>query len=103
MNRTTKDGAQERSPTAGDSSAASSSDLSTLFHYPAIGRLFEGSNTDALSQMRAQLQRTSQNLERVIRQGTKEDAERAARALRAVGATLGLLDSLETLRQQGAK
>lgn len=103
MNRTTKDGAQERSPAAGDASASSSSDLSTLFHYPAIGRLFEGSNTDALSRMRERLTRTSQNLERVIRQGTKTDAERAERALRALGATLGLLDSLENLRQQGAK
>ena len=103
MNRTTKSGAEERSPATTDSSAAPASDLSTLFHYPAIGRLFENSDTSALSQMRQRLTLTSQNLERVIRQGTKDDAERAARALRAVGATLGLLDSLENLRQQGAK
>lgn len=104
MNRTTKSGAEERSVATADSSASSSSeDLSTLFHYPAIGRLFENSDPNALAQMRQRLTLTSQNLERVIRQGTKEDAERAARALRAVGATLGLLDSLENLRQQGAK
>jgi hypothetical protein len=40
-------------------------------------------------------------LERVVRQGTREDADRAARAARAVTLTLSLLDTLEGMRREG--
>ncbi len=78
-------------------------DLSSLLHYPSLGRLFEGPDTQALEEMRARLARTNQDLERVLRQGPKEDAERAARASRAVGVTLALLDELEKLKRGGAQ
>lgn len=79
----------------------SSAELSSLLNYPSLGRLFEGSDTQALEEMRGRLTRTSQDLERVLRQGTKEDAERSARASRAVGATLALLAELDEIRRSG--
>ncbi|HVF56625.1 MAG TPA: hypothetical protein VM934_10770 [Pyrinomonadaceae bacterium] len=81
---------------AGEESPA---DLSSLLHYPSLGRLFEGADTSALEDMRARLARTNQELERVLRQGPKEDAERASRASQAVGVTLALLEELERMRR----
>ena len=76
----------------------SSADLTSLFNYPALGQLFEGADARPLEEMRARLARTRQDLERIVRQGSKEDAERAARAERAVGVTLDFLGELERLR-----
>lgn len=81
----------------------SAPDLSSVFNYPSLGHLFEGADTRALEDMRARLARTEQDLERVVRQGPKDDAERAARAARAVGVTLRFLNDLEQLRREGAK
>ena len=80
---------------------APAADLSGLFNYPSLGRLLEGADARALEEMRARLARTGQELERVVRQGTKEDAERASRAARAVTQTLSLLDQHEELRREG--
>lgn len=80
---------------------ASASDLSGLFNYPSLGRLLEGADPRALEEMRARLARTGQELERVVRQGTKEDAERASRAARAITQTLSLLDQLDAMRREG--
>ncbi|HEX5709289.1 MAG TPA: hypothetical protein VFX96_18440 [Pyrinomonadaceae bacterium] len=81
-----------------DSSAA---DLSSVFNYPALGQLFDSTDTRALEEMRARLARTGQDLERVVRQGPKEDAERASRAARAVNVTLEFLNELEKMRREG--
>ncbi|HWS86726.1 MAG TPA: hypothetical protein VN282_07165 [Pyrinomonadaceae bacterium] len=77
------------------------SDLSSVFNYPSLGQLFDAGDTRQLEEMRARLTRTGQDLERVVRQGPKEDAERAARAARAVSVTLKFLDDLERLRREG--
>jgi hypothetical protein len=76
-------------------------DLASLYHYPSLGRLFEQPSSAPLAEMRARLNRTSQDLARVVRQGSREDAERAARASRALETTLALLDDLEKLQQSG--
>jgi hypothetical protein len=52
--------------------------------------------------MRSRLTRTHQELERIIRQGTQEDAARATRAARAYTVTLALLDELEKLQRGGS-
>lgn len=80
---------------------AAAADLSSIFNYPSLGHLFDGTDTRALESMRAQLTRTGQDLERVVRQGPKEDAERAARAARAVDVTLRFLADLDQLRREG--
>ena len=77
-------------------------DLAGLFNYPSLGRLLEGGDPRVLEEMRGRLARTNQELERVIRQGTREDADRATRAARAVTLTLALLDTLDGMRREGA-
>ncbi|HYN85478.1 MAG TPA: hypothetical protein VER32_09505, partial [Pyrinomonadaceae bacterium] len=86
-------------PDEGADSAAA--DLASVFNYPSLGQLFDSTDTRALEEMRARLQRTSQDLERVVRQGPKEDAERAGRAARAVSVTLDFLNELDKMRREG--
>lgn len=81
--------------------AEDSGDLAALYNYPLMCRLLESSDTTALTEMRGRLARTTQDLERVLRQGTKDDAARAARILSAYQATFALLDELEQLRAKG--
>lgn len=90
-------GGRSERPPAEDAAA----DLSSVFNYPALGQLFDSADTRALEEMRARLARTGQDLERVVRQGPKEDAERAARAARAVAVTLEFLNELEQMRREG--
>lgn len=82
---------------------AQTADLAGLFNYPSLGRLLEGGDPRALEEMRGRLARTNQELERVVRQGSREDADRAARAAKAVALTLALLDTLEGMRREGAR
>ena len=84
------------------SSATAPADFSALFNFPSLGRLFEGTDAEPLREMRARLERTRQELERVIRQGSKEDAERASQANEAYQTTLALFDKLEEIRRQRA-
>lgn len=78
-----------------------SGDFAALYNYPLMCRLLESSDITAQTEMRGRLARTTQDLERVVRQGTKDDAARAARILRAYQATFALLDELEHLRAKG--
>ena len=91
--------------TGGDARPApgsdSPADLAEIFNYPSLGKLFDDADPRALGEMRERLTRTGQDLERVVRQGPKEDAERAARAVRAVNLTLEFLGDLEKLRREG--
>lgn len=97
----TETSAPHASPTRHATPANDADDLSTLFNYPALGSLFETPNAPALADMRARLKLTHQNTERVVRHGTKQEAERAARVALALKTMLQLLDELEA-RQRGA-
>jgi hypothetical protein len=77
-------------------SESSAEDPSAFFKFPSLGRLFQGADRTALADMRRQLTQTNQHLERVIRQGGKEDSDRAALISRAYDLTLSLLDELES-------
>jgi hypothetical protein len=90
-----------QTPGGGGGRDDAGSDLSTVFNYPSLGQLFDADDARPLEEMRARLARTSQDLERVVRQGPKDDAERAARAARAVAVTQQFLDDLERLRREG--
>ena len=91
-----------RADSGAGGAGAPAADLAGLFNYPSLGRLLEGGDPRALEEMRGRLARTNQELERVVRQGTREDADRAARAARAVTLTLSLLDTLDGMRRAGA-
>jgi hypothetical protein len=77
------------------SAAPQPDDLSAFLNFPSLSRLFQGADRVALSEIRSQLTQTSQHLERVMRQGTKEDADRAALIARSYDLTLTLLKELE--------
>jgi hypothetical protein len=96
----TSQGSDENQTPGGSSPPAEAEDLSSLYKYPSLGRLYDEPDGRALAQMRARLKGTHQELERIIRRGTKEDAERAMRASRACAATLDLLDELEQMRER---
>jgi hypothetical protein len=70
-------------------------DLAAFLKFPSLSRLFQTSEPGALESMRSQLMQTNERLERVIRQGTKEEADRAASVSRAYTLTLNLLNELE--------
>jgi len=77
-------------------------DLSAFLKFPSLSRLFQADRA-ALSEIRSQLTQTNQYLERVIRQGTKEDADRAVLISRSYDLTLTLLKELESHLGETAK
>jgi cell fate (sporulation/competence/biofilm development) regulator YlbF (YheA/YmcA/DUF963 family) len=77
-------------------------DISKILNYPALDKLFDEHNPNALAEIRGKFDKTQQDLERVIRQGSKEDAEKAGKVSRAIKITLDLLDNIEELKQQSA-
>lgn len=79
----------------GESGQPQANDLSAFLKFPSLSRLFQGPDRAALAEMRSRLMQTNQYLERVIRQGTKQDAERAMLASRSYSLTLRLLQELE--------
>ncbi len=92
----------DRAPDDAAATTGTTEDLISVFNYPALGRLFdERDGQESLNDMKAQLLKTNQQIERVIRQGSKEDAERAGRIAHAYAATLALLNELEQLRKTG--
>jgi|SRR5215831_14369853 len=77
------------------SSGQQTNDLSAFLKFPSLSRLFQGPDRTALSEIRSQLIQTNQHLERMIRQGSKEDADRAVLISRSYDLTLSLLKELE--------
>lgn len=77
---------------------SSDNDLSSLLNYPSIGRLFDGPDPNALENMRSRLSTTSRELERIIRQGSKEEAEKAGRVIKAINVTLDFLNALDRMK-----
>ena len=98
---TLRTGSGPQDPRAGGGEARTA-DLAGLYKFPSLGRLLEGGDPRALEEMRGRLARTNQELERVVRQGPREDADRAARAARAVALALELLDALDGMRRGDA-
>ena len=96
-------GSEDASAQAQNGAATDSPDLSSLYHYPSLGGLFEQPDSPQLAEMRERFSQSKQALERVLRQGTKDDAERAKRVLRAYEAVSGLFDDLQKLQREGAK
>jgi hypothetical protein len=87
----------------GGGSEPAENDISAFLNFPSLSRLFQGVDRAALSEIRSQLTQTKQHFERVIRQGTKEDADRAALISRSYDLTLTVLQELENHLSQTAK
>jgi cell fate (sporulation/competence/biofilm development) regulator YlbF (YheA/YmcA/DUF963 family) len=93
---------ETNSATQTSSFGISIEDISKILNYPALDKLFDEHNPNALAEIREKFNKTQQDLERVIRQGSKEDAEKAGKVSHAVKITLEFLDNLEELKQQSA-
>ena len=74
-------------------------DLSKLFDYPSVGELFSTSDTRRFDEFCARMIATRENLERIVRYGARDEAERATRAVKAVETTLEFLQNLQKMRQ----
>ena len=74
-------------------------DLSKLFDYPSVGELFSTSDSRRFDEFCARLGATRENLERIVRYGTRDEAERATKAVKAVETTLEFLQNLQKMRQ----
>lgn len=77
---------------------SSREDLAAIFNYPAIGELFSESDSSRLDDFYTKLNSTRDNLERIIRYGSKPEAESAMRAVRGIEITLEFLQNLQKRR-----
>lgn len=73
-------------------------EMAKLFNYPSIGELFSESDPRRLNDFFTRLSATREQLERVIRYGSRAEAERAAKAAGAVKVTLEFLQNLQKMR-----
>lgn len=87
-----------REDTGKELSEFSAEDLAKLFHYPSIGQLFSSSNSSEIEAFRSRLISTQDHLEKVVRYGSREDADRANIVIKSIGVTLDFLSSLQEMR-----
>lgn len=76
----------------------SAEDLAKLFHYPSIGQLFSGSDSTAISEFKSRMVSTRDQLEKIIRHGSREEADKAGAVIKSVDVTLDFLSSLQKMR-----
>ena len=75
-----------------------SEDLAKLFNYPSVGELFSGGDSRRFDEFCAKLTATRENLERIVRYGSRDEAASATRAVRGIETTLEFLQNLQKLR-----
>jgi hypothetical protein len=75
-------------------------DIAAILNYPSLDKLFDEKNPNALADIREKFAKTEQDLERVIRQGTNEDAAKAEKAISAIKITLEFLVKIEELKRE---
>ena len=80
-----------------------SEDSAKLFNYPSVGELFSDSDSRRFDEFCAKLTATRENLERIVRYGSRDEAERATRAVRGIETTLEFLQNLQKLRLEAKK
>lgn len=73
-------------------------DLARLFNYPSIGELFSDSDSAKLDSFRSRLASTRDQLEKVVRHGSREEADKAGVAIKGIDVTLDFLLSLDQMR-----
>lgn len=76
----------------------SAEDLAKIFNYPSIGQLFTESNASAFEDFRSRLISTRDNLEKVVRLGSRDEADKARTAVNGISVTLDFLQSLHQMR-----
>ena len=74
-------------------------DLAKLFHYPSIGQLFGDSNTTAIDEFTSRMVSTRDQLEKIVRHGSRADADKAGVVISSINVTLDFLSSLQEMRR----
>ena len=70
-----------------------------LLKYPTLEKVFDENQLENLHETKTRLQGTITDLERTVRTGSKEEAEKAARIIEACHTTLSFLAELESMRR----
>jgi hypothetical protein len=65
------------------------------FKYPPLERLFDSDSAHGLAEMCSRLQLTKQSLERVVRQGSSEDAARARCVIKSYDTVIGFFTEID--------
>lgn len=86
-----------------NTNTAESELIESLFKYPSLETVFNTTGTPQLAAMKRRMQTTVDDLERVIRRGTREDAGKAVKVVEAYRITVKFLDELETIRQASGR
>lgn len=73
--------------------------INSLLNYPSLEKVFDPTDARNLPAIKRKMQVTIDDLERVIRRGTKDDAAKAAKAVEAHKIVLSFLDELEAARR----
>lgn len=73
--------------------------IETLLYYPSLEKVFDREQPQNLSDMKQKMQVTVTELERVVRRGTRAEAEKASAIIAAYQTTVGFLEELERLRK----
>jgi len=81
-----------------DTVVEASSRLESLLTYPSLARLFDDDEPRRLAEVRGRLLQTHRDLERLIRQGSREEATSAESVAKAYDLTLKLLAELEEVK-----
>ena len=77
--------------------------IEALLKYPSLEKVFDAATPDSYEKTKRTMSGVIAELERVIRRGTKQDAERAETILEAYRTALNFLDELENIRRKQAK
>lgn len=77
--------------------------IEALLKYPSLEKVFDGKLSDGYEKTKKTMSNVIAELERVIRRGTKQDAERAEKIVEAYKTALKFLEELEELRRQQAR
>lgn len=94
---------QSISKTPEETTAENAEVIKSLLNYPSLEKVFEAADGRNLTATKEKMRLTIDDLERVIRRGTKDDAEKAAAAVKSFQTVLSFLDELESLRQANSK
>jgi hypothetical protein len=73
-------------------------DLVSIFHYPSIGHLFSDATSTALADFTSRMVAARDQLEKLVRHGSRQDADQAGIVIKGINVTLDFISSLERMR-----
>ena len=82
-----------------NSNKGSSKLAETLLNYPSLEKIFDPAKPERFLEVKEQMRNAITEQERVVRRGTKLEAEKAKRIAEAYRITIDFLSELETLRK----